>query len=48
VADVRARRCDRCGALITVSGMDVRIEISFDRSLCDDCTRWIQEAVEGG
>jgi hypothetical protein len=48
VADVRTRKCDKCGALITVSGRDVRIEIGFDRSLCDECTRWILEVVEGG
>lgn len=45
---MRMRKCDRCGALITVSGRDVRILIDFDRSLCDECTRWIVEAVEGG
>jgi RNase P subunit RPR2 len=45
---MKARKCDRCGALIIVSGRDVRIEISIDRSLCDECTKWMVEVVEGG
>ncbi len=45
---MRTRKCDRCGALIIVSGRDVRIEIGFDRSLCDECIRWILEVMEGG
>ncbi len=45
---MKTRKCDRCDALITVSGRDVRIEIGFDRSLCDDCVTWILEVVEGG
>jgi len=45
---VRVRKCDKCGAFIMVSGRDVRIEIGFDRSLCDECIRWMLEVVGGG
>lgn len=45
---MRVRKCDKCGTLITVSGRDVRIEIGFDKSLCDECTKWLVEVVEGG
>jgi len=45
---LRVRKCERCGALITVDGRDVRIMIDLDKNLCDECTRWIMEVVEGG
>jgi len=45
---LRVRKCERCGALITVGGRDVKIMIGIDRSLCEECTRWIMEVVEGG
>jgi RNase P subunit RPR2 len=48
VADVKVRKCDKCGAFITVERRNVKIIIDFDRSFCEDCVRWILEVVGGG